>query len=125
MERDPRWASSFADASLILAGYLPKELGKLANLKSFDVSENALTGPRSIRTERVCFVLFFVDFQVLCHGVVPGHVPKELAKLTNLTTLCLHSNEGLQAPEGAQLLHGEMSYYDSREDVAAFQACLK
>ena len=124
MERDPRWASSFADASLILAGYLPKELGKLANLKSFDVSENALTGPRSIRTERVCFVLFFVDFQVLCRGVVPGRVPKELAKLANLTTLELHKNEGLRAPEGAPLNSDSGMYYNDREKMAAFQVCL-
>jgi hypothetical protein len=67
----------------------------------------------------------FVDFQVLCRVVVSGRVPKELAKLANLRTLHLYKNEGLQVPEGAPLHSvGEMAY-ESREAVAAFQACLK
>ena len=76
--------------------------------------------------------------------MVPGRVPKELAKLANLTTLYLHKNEGLQVPEGADMYDfgspravgldgqpegaplasdGDM-YYDDREKVAAFQVCL-
>ena len=57
--------------------------------------------------------------------MVPGRVPKELAKLANLTTLYLHRNEGLQVPEGAPLGSDGNMYYDDREKVAAFQACLK
>ena len=69
-------------------------------------------------------MLIFVDFQVLCRGVVPGRVPKELAKLANLTALDLYMNEGLQVPEGAPLdSDGDMHYAD-REKVAAFQVCL-
>ena len=50
----PYWAaSSFADAPLILAGELPNQLGELINLVFFDMSRNALTGPLSIRTERL------------------------------------------------------------------------
>ena len=70
-------------------------------------------------------LIFFVDFQVLCRVVVvvSGHVPKELAKLANLRTLYLYKNEGLQVPEGAPLhFIGEMAY-ESREAVAAVQAC--
>ena len=52
--------------------------------------------------------------------MVPGRVPKELAKLANLTTLYLHKNEGLQVPEGAPLdFDGDM-HYDDHEKVAAF-----
>ena len=57
--------------------------------------------------------------------VVSGRVPKELAKLANLTRLYLHVNEGLQVPDGAPLHStGAMAYFN-REAVAAFQACLK
>ena len=55
---------------------------------------------------------------------VPGHVPKELASLTNLATLYLARNAGLQVPGGAQTSNGDMMYGD-REAVADFQACLK
>ena len=57
--------------------------------------------------------------------MVPGHVPKELAKLTNLTTLYLHGNKELHVPEGAPLHSSAGMAYASREAVAAFQACLK
>ena len=56
--------------------------------------------------------------------MVPGRVPKELAKLINLTTLSLHNNEGLQVPEGAPLNSNGDMCYDNRENVAAFQVCL-
>ena len=55
---------------------------------------------------------------------VPGRVPKELASLTNLATLYLAGNTGLQVPGGAQPSNGDMVYRD-REAVADFQACLK
>ena len=57
--------------------------------------------------------------------MVPGRVPKDLAKLTNLTTLYLHGNKELQVPEGAPLHSSVGMAYESREAVAAFQACLK
>ena len=56
--------------------------------------------------------------------MVPGRVPKELAKLANLTTLYLHKNEGLQVPEGTPFDSDGDIYYDDREKVAAFQVCL-
>ena len=106
-------------------GGIPAEWGSLTNLKKLNVMKCGLDGkPLSIRTEYLCFVLIFFDFQVLCRGVVPGRVPKELAKLANLTTLYLHKNEGLQVPEGAPLdFDGDM-HYDDHEKVAAFQVCL-
>ena len=56
--------------------------------------------------------------------MVPGRVPKELAKLANLKALYLHKNEGLQVPEGAPLDSDGDMYYADREKVAAFQVCL-
>ena len=56
--------------------------------------------------------------------MVPGRVPKELAKLTNLTELYLYKNEGIQDPEGAPLNSDGDMYYNGREKVAAFQVCL-
>ena len=63
----------------------------------------------------------------MCRAVPPGRVPKELAGLTELTFLSLHSNT-LQVPEGAptyRTTSGGHMLYESREAVAAFQACLK
>ena len=65
----------------------------------------------------------------LCRAVVPGRVPKELAKLAKLTSLYLQDrftsdNEGLQVPEGAPLTWSGVMFYDDREKVAAFQVCL-
>ena len=57
--------------------------------------------------------------------MVSGRVPKELAKLANLTKLYLHENEGLQFPDGARLHPTGVMAYTDREAVAAFQACLK
>jgi len=60
----------------------------------------------------------------LCRA--PGRVPNEFAKLTKLENLQLHHNDGLQAPEGAPMhsSYGNM-HYDSREEVAGFQAFLE
>jgi hypothetical protein len=44
--------------------------------------------------------------------------------LTKLTTLQLHENK-LQVPEGAPTDSDGDMYYNSREEVAAFQTCLK
>ena len=61
----------------------------------------------------------------MCHArCPPGRVPKELAGLTKLTTLQLHDNQ-LQSPEGAPTDPDGDMIYNSREKVAAFQACLK
>ena len=51
-------------------------------------------------------------------------MPKELAGLTKLMTLQLDCNE-LQVPEGAPTDKDGDMYYTSREQAAAFQACLK
>jgi len=69
-------------------------------------------------------LLIFIDMK-LCRAVVPGRVPKELAKLANLTDLYLLNNKGLQVPEDAPLSFNGKMFYNSREEVAAFQACLK
>ena len=58
--------------------------------------------------------------------MVPGLVPKELADLTNLTVLYLHGNKDLEVPDGAPVSgNDDFAYYEGREKVAAFQACLK
>ena len=54
----------------------------------------------------------------------PGRVPKELAGLTKLTALYLRYNQ-LQVPEGAPTDSDGDMFYEGREKVAAFQACLK
>ena len=54
---------------------------------------------------------------------MPGRVPKELANLTNLVNLSLHGNQ-LRVPDGAPLDSDGDMFYNSREAVAAFQACL-
>ena len=48
----------FSDIFYFFTGDLPKELDKLVNLKLFDVAGNALTGPLSIRTERLRILTF-------------------------------------------------------------------
>ena len=55
----------------------------------------------------------------------PGRVPKELADLTNLGALYLHGNKDLQVPDGAPTDSDGDMFYTSREEVAAFQECLK
>ena len=145
---------------------MPKELGKLVNLKEFYVSSNKIEGQLSIRTE---LHQLASNLTLSCTGVIPaelrqlvnltqlwlqgnqltgessapvlsgsacfvdldqncvasGRVPKKLANLANLTRLYLHGNKEIQVPEGAPLhFSGEIAY-ESREAVAAFQACLK
>ena len=56
---------------------------------------------------------------------MPGRVPKELANLTKLTKLSLYRNEDLQIPDGAPTDSDGGMLYNGREEVAAFQACLK
>ena len=48
--------------SLFFAGQLPKELGKLVNLKAFKVYGNKIEGQLSIRTERLHVLLTFQLF---------------------------------------------------------------
>ena len=43
--------------AIFAVGCLPKELGDLANLKHFDVSQNSIEGQLSIRTERLDVLL--------------------------------------------------------------------
>ena len=44
--------------------------------------------------------------------------------MTKLTTLQLHDNK-LQVPEGVPTDSDGDMFYDGREEVAVFQACLK
>ena len=59
-----RLASLVLIIAIFAVGFLPKELGDLANLKSFDVSQNLIRGELSIRTERFNFLLGW--FQLSC-----------------------------------------------------------
>ena len=56
---------------------------------------------------------------------MPGRIPKELANLSKLTGPYLHRNEDLQVLEGAPTDKDGDVYYTSREEVEAFQKCLK
>ena len=77
----------------------------------------------STRTERFDFLFGWFLLTLIKNFVASGRVPKELANLTNLVNLSLYENQ-LQVPDGAPLdSDGDMDY-DSREAVAAFQACL-
>ena len=100
-------------------GGIPSEWGALTNLKELKMVGCGLDGkPLSIRSD-ASKLLIFVDF---C-AAMPGRVPAELAKLTNLTRLHLRRNS-LEFPLSAPTdFFGEMEYHD-REAVAAFQASL-
>ena len=77
-----------------------------------------------VRSAPVLSALWFRGLLTkLCRA--PGRVPKELADLTNLTTLYLYGNKDLQRPDGAPTDSDGVMFYESREEVAAFQACLK
>ena len=96
---------------------LPSNIGELGDsVTNIDLSFHNLRGEFSTRTERFKFSRFVGK---LCRA--PGRVPNEFAKLTKLENLQLHHNDGLQAPEGVPM----HSSYESREEVAAFQAFLK
>ena len=71
----------------------------------------------SVLSGFACFVDLDQNF------VASGRVPKELANLTNLMNLSLYGNQ-LQVPDGAPLESDGDIGYDSRDAVAAFQACL-
>ena len=111
---------------LYFAGPIPVELGQLVNLTVLALGENRLTGavicPLLHASSYFCLILLIVP-----PPPKPGRVPNELAKLTNLTALYLNSNKDLQVPEGAPV-HSILSlgmFYGIREQVAAFQVCLK
>ena len=70
----------------------------------------------------VFLLAVFVDLYRNC--VASGRVPKEFANLTNLANLDLYRNQ-LQVPGGAPTDSDGDMIYDSREKVAAFQACLE
>ena len=57
---------------------------------------------------------------------MPGRAPKELASMAKLTNLQIHGhgNTDLQVPDGTSTDEDGDMYYNSREAVAAFQACL-
>ena len=88
----------------------------------FDVADNKLQGLLSTRHEIHIFLIFV---GLLSCAAAPGCVPNELANLSNLANLQLHNNPFLRIPGGAPLDSDGDMYYDGRDKVAAFQACLK
>ena len=100
----------------LFTGGIPPEWGTLTNLKMLKMARCGLDGAYgSTRTVSCWSVLFYLvgRLSILPWVVVPGWVPTELAELTNLTTLYLNGNRGLQVPEGAVLdPHGDMRYDD-------------
>jgi Leucine-rich repeat (LRR) protein len=99
---------------------LPSNIGELGDsVTEIDLNNHNLRGELSIRTERFGFL-----FDLYPNFVASGRVPKELANLTNLVTLSLYGNQ-LRVPDGTLFNYdGRNMYYNSREAVAAFQACL-
>ena len=93
----------------------------MVKLTGLYLHNNKLTGGRSasVLSGFACFVDLDQNF------VASGRVPKKLANLANLHHLYLNENNELQVPEGAPLHSSGVMAYESREAVAAFQACLK
>ena len=73
------------DMVTFFAGQLPKELGKLVNLKEFHVDCNKIEGQLSIQSERFRVGVDMVTF-------VAGQLPKELGKLVNLRVFDVWKN---------------------------------
>ena len=67
------------------AGQLPKEFGKLVNLKEFNVYGNNIEGQLSIRSERLRILLTFT--------FSAGELPKELGELANLKHFDARNNK--------------------------------
>ena len=72
-----------------LTGEIPKEIGKLINLKWLVLSYNKLTGeiPKEIRK------LINLQYLYLNNNQLEGEIPKEIGKLINLNCLYLHNNK--------------------------------
>ena len=72
-----------------LTGFIPSEIGNLANLIWLVLSDNQLTGsiPSKVGNLTNLFGLFLSDNQLV------GSIPPEIGDLTNLTYLGLNSNE--------------------------------
>ena len=72
-----------------LKGEIPKEIGKLMNLKELWLNSNKLTGeiPKEIAK------LINLEELYLSTNKLIGEIPKEIGKLTNLQCLCLFSNQ--------------------------------
>ena len=74
---------------LQLTGEIPKEIGKLINLKYLSLHNNQLSGeiPKEIGKLTNLRVLYLSNNQLL------GEIPKEIGKLINLKYLLLNNNE--------------------------------
>ena len=75
----------FADY-IFLTGELPKEFGKLVNLKVLQLNNNGFTG--TIICSIIHAFVIFADIPPFC----AGELPKELGNLVNLTKLFLGGN---------------------------------
>ena len=88
-----------------LAGEIPKEIGKLTNLKWLYLHNNQLTGeiPKEIGK------LINLQWLYLNNNQLTGEIPKEIGKFTNLQSLCLDNNQLLgEIPKEIQ----QMKYYN-------------
>ena len=74
---------------LQLTGEIPKEIGKLTNLKWLSLHNNQLTGeiPKEIGK------LTNLQQLELSSNSLTGEIPKEIGKLTNLRRLNLYNNQ--------------------------------
>ena len=74
---------------LQLTGEIPKEIGKLINLKNLYLNSNQLTGeiPKEIGK------LINLQWLRLNNNQLLGEIPKEIGKLTNLQYLRLNTNQ--------------------------------
>lgn len=89
-----------------LRGAIPKELGRLAHLKSLDLSENNLTGPIPPEVG----ALSSLSNLNLLRNQLTGVIPTELAQLSSLERLSLGGNQltGGIPPELRALQHLRM-----------------
>ena len=75
--------------NLELTGEIPKEIGKLINLQSLNLTFNKLSGkiPKEIGK------LTNLKALSLCNNQLSGEIPKEIGKLINLRCLSLSNNK--------------------------------